>query len=92
MDLEGIDLKQQSTGALSHLSAELGTISDEQWQKIAPNKDGPWLMKCGENDHEAEDVDVKYHNGELYAVDCAIGCVPVDMYHNGLTDCQWRCA
>jgi len=49
----------QKAECLSHLSAELGTTSDEQWQKIAPNKDGLWLMKCGENDHEAEAVDVK---------------------------------
>ena len=81
---------QQVDGLASHLTQELGAISDEQWQKIAPNKDGLWLMKCGENDHEAEAVDVKYHNGELYAVDCALGCVPVAMYHEGLIDCTWK--
>lgn len=62
------------------------------WQSTAPTQPGRYWMRCNETDNDRELVDVRYMNGrrmELWAVNCAIGSLPVADYHNGLTDCQW---
>jgi len=46
-------------------------------------------MRCGETDGEQEVVRVEIRWGDLWAVDCAVGSLPVAQYHEGLTDCQW---
>lgn len=97
---------QQADGLTSHLTQELGntyqsfnitfcdekTIQDNQWQNTPPNQTGLWFMKCDETENEEEMVDVRFINGELWAVDCAIGSLPVAMYHNALGNCLWRYA
>ena len=61
-----------------------------EWQETAPTEVGNWLMKCDETDFDIEQVKVESMRGELWAVDCAIGSLPVAMYHDGLTDCTWK--
>ena len=61
-----------------------------EWQETAPTEVGDWLMKCDETDFDIEQVKVEFMRGELWAVDCAIGSLPVAMYHDGLTDCTWK--
>ena len=94
----------QSAECLSHLTAELGmvyksvntivcddkTIQENQY--TPPTFEGLWFMKCDEVDGDGEWVNVRMIDGELWAVDCDIGSLPVAMYHNGLTNCQWRYA
>ncbi len=60
-----------------------------EWQKTAPTDEGEWYMRCYESDYTIELVDVRLKNDELWAIDCAIGSLPVATYHNGLTDCEW---
>jgi len=93
-------------GLASHLTHELGmvyrsvntivcddkTIQENQWQDTPPTFEGLWFMKCDEVDGNEEWVNVKAIDGELWAVDCAIGSLPVVMYHDGLTNCQWHYA
>ena len=47
-------------------------------------------MLCGEVDGDPDLVCVEWRRGELWAVDCAIGSLPVKMYHDGLTACLWQ--
>ena len=60
-----------------------------EWQKTAPTEAGEWYMRCWEANYALELVDVKLKDGELWAIDCDIGSLPVAMYHDGLTDCLW---
>ena len=60
------------------------------WRREAPTEAGIWLMRCYEADFNIERVKVEVIRGELWAVDCAIGSLPVAMYHDGLTDCTWK--
>ena len=97
---------QLEAGLASDLNRELGntyqsfnitfcdekTIQNNEWQNTLPNQTGLWFMKCDETEDEEEMVNVRFINGELWAVDCAIGSLPVAMYHNGLCNCLWRYA
>jgi len=60
------------------------------WQANPPDKPGCWWMLCGECDGEPELVHVEHRRGDLWAVDCEIGSLPVKMYHDGLTNCLWQ--
>lgn len=62
----------------------------EVWVDTAPTEEGDWLMQCFETDFETETVKVRMMRGELWAVDCAIGSLPVAMYHDGLIECRWQ--
>jgi hypothetical protein len=61
-----------------------------EWKRTAPTEAGIWLMRCFESDFEVEEVKVELMRGELWAVDCEAGSLPVAMYHDGLTDCTWK--
>lgn len=61
-----------------------------EWQETSPTEAGDWLMKCGETDFDIEQVKVEVMRGELWAVDCAIGSLPVEVYHDNLIDCTWK--
>lgn len=62
----------------------------EVWQPTPPDKPGAWWMLCGEADGKPALVRVEFMRGDLWAVDCAIGSLPVKMYHDGLTACLWQ--
>jgi hypothetical protein len=64
----------------------------EVWLSQSPTSAGYWWMLCGECDGEPELVCVERNRGELWAVDCAIGSLPVKQYHDGLTNCLWQVA
>ena len=97
---------QQPLGVASDLNAELGiayrdvniivcdakALQESQWQDTPPKMTGLWFMKCDENDYEDEMVNVTMQDSELWVIDCAIGSLPVAMYHDGLTNCLWRYA
>ncbi len=60
------------------------------WHSTPPSKPGDWWMLCGEAEGEPEIVRVEWRHGELWAIDCEIGSLPVKMYHDGLTACMWQ--
>lgn len=60
------------------------------WRAALPSKPGEWWMICGECDGVPELVTVKSMRGELWAVDCEVGTLPVQVLHDGLTDCLWQ--
>ena len=62
----------------------------EIWKPEQPNKPGLWWMLCGEADGEPELVTVEFMRGELWAINCMIGSLPVKHYHDGLIDCVWQ--
>ena len=66
-----------------------GITTHQKWQRKAPDSVGTWLMKCFEIDYEIEVVKVEFNRNELWAIDCAVGSLPVSMYHDGLIDCMW---
>lgn len=63
-----------------------------KWSGEAPKKPGVYWMTCEEADEEPELVTVDYYKGDgvLWAVECAIGSLPVSLYHDNLTDCYWQ--
>jgi hypothetical protein len=63
---------------------------DEIWQSCAPGKPGKWWMICSEAQGEPELVSVEIHRGSLWAINCEIGSLPVNDYHEGLTNCMWQ--
>jgi hypothetical protein len=60
------------------------------WQSDPPKRIGQWWMLCGELDGEPELVHVEYKRGQLWAIDCGVGSLPVHDYHEGLTECLWQ--
>lgn len=64
--------------------------SGEAWRPTPPDRPGFWWMLAGECEGEPELVRVDSRRGELWAVDCAVGSLPVKMYHEGLSDCMWQ--
>lgn len=62
----------------------------EVWRPTPPDKPGTWWMLAAECEGEPELVNVERRRGELWAVDCAIGSLPVKMYHDGLCACLWQ--
>jgi len=59
----------------------------EAWRPTPPDRPGFWCMLAGECEGDPELVRVDSRRGELWAVDCAVGSLPVKMYHEGLSDC-----
>ena len=62
------------------------------WLSQPSTSEGDWWMLCGECDGEPELVSIERKSGELWAMDCAIGSLPVKHYHDGLTNCLWQVA
>lgn len=67
-------------------------IENDVWSISPPSHSGTWWMRCGEAEGEPELVFVEWRCGELWAVDCDFGSLPVRDYHNGLTNCMWQVA
>jgi len=68
------------------------TLADieKTWQFTPPDRAGKWLNMCFEGDDDIEEIDVQYRDGELWAVECSLGSLPILRYHEGLTNCKWR--
>lgn len=70
------------------------TKNDNPWLTVFPRMPGLYLMRCGENDHEAEEITVRWCPGPDSVYLCAIcpdlGPVYVLTYHEGLTGCEWQ--
>lgn len=62
---------------------------DPAWTQSCPSSSGEYLMRCFEVDYVEENVTVfrKPFNG-LWCR-CELGEMPVEVYHNGLTDISW---
>ena len=67
-------------------------LTQAEWNPVAPKMPGLWYMRCYENDYCEDLVKVYYRYGVLSAMNNDIGCLPVEIYHDGLTDCLWRFA
>lgn len=72
------------------------TPTERHWLPIPPGSPGYWYMRCDENGLEAEVLMVVWGSllpdkpMELWVVDREVGTVPLDLFHNGLTNTQWQ--
>lgn len=59
------------------------------WLPRLPSKPGQWWLLCSECAGTPELVNVEHRGGELWAVDCEVGTLPVKALNDGLTECLW---
>ncbi len=60
------------------------------WRAELPSKPGQWWMVCSECEGTPELVTVESRSGELWALNCEVGTLPVKALYEGLTDCLWQ--
>lgn len=64
------------------------------WSSTPPITPGRYRVRCGETDNKPQVLDVQWlplRAGPELCVLCPdLGRMPVDIYHNGLTSCQWQ--
>lgn len=70
------------------------TTGGDGWSYRAPTEPGRYLLRCGENDFEPEEVTVtreRRRGSQFLFVDCPhLGKTAPPHYHDGLTDPSWK--
>lgn len=61
-----------------------------EWAEDQPKEPGRYMMRCMENDFEADAIRVFLDDGVLYAACPDLGTVPLESYHCGLTEITWK--
>lgn len=96
-DMKGADSPGQIAAQKGREKARKARLKEKEdfvmpdgWSAEIPTEEGAYWMICMETNHVKSPVEIRLEEGELIADDVYLGVVPLEHFHNGLTDIYWK--